>query len=98
MPAFSCRLRFSSSIDFHLASADAEPRYTATNFFMDFSFQLNQVPAESCLILDDPLRIPRHFPQVGVGILEVAGVTAIERVLRRLHDNCARAAGLFHHR
>src|SRR5690606_30314597 len=43
------------------------------------------------------LRIPDHFPQVPVGILEVARVAAPEGLLRRLHDGRSRLPGLLQH-
>src|SRR5262249_1007078 len=52
----------------------------------------------AALLGDHPLGIPRRFPQVPVRVLEVARVTTPEGVVRRLHDNCTRAFGLFHYR
>src|SRR6266581_2017079 len=49
-------------------------------------------------LLDNPLRIPCHFPQMPVWVLEVARVTAPKGVVRRLYHDGTRLFGLFHHR
>ena len=41
--------------------------------------------------------IPNHFPQMPIGIAEVARIAAVERLLRLLDDLGAGAAGLRHH-
>src|SRR5262245_65531681 len=48
-------------------------------------------------VLDYPLGVPRHFPQMPVEILEVSGVAAPERIVRRLDDDGACVPGLLHH-
>ena len=49
------------------------------------------------LLRNFELRIPHDLPQMLVGILKVARITAPESVLCRLHDHRARVAGLRHH-
>src|SRR5919198_4839244 len=46
---------------------------------------------------DDPLGVPCHFPEMPVGVLEVAGIPAPGGVLRWLDDHRASALGLIHH-
>src|SRR5262245_32178989 len=48
-------------------------------------------------VLDYPLGIPRHFPQMPVEILEVSGVAAPEPIVRRLHADGTCVPGLLHH-
>lgn len=57
-------------------------------------------PLQRChaSILDYQLRIPYHFPQMPVGILKVARVTAPERVASRPYDDGASAFRLLHNR
>src|SRR6185436_5039312 len=47
-------------------------------------------------LLRHPLRIECHFPDMTVGVLEVAGVAAPEGFVRRLQDRCARRLHLRH--
>src|SRR5689334_16878847 len=44
------------------------------------------------------VRVERDFPEVAVGILKVAGVAAVEGLLRRLHDRGAGLPGLLDQR
>src|SRR5688572_2480558 len=53
--------------------------------------------ASVCSVLRQELRVPRDFPEVPVGILEVARISAVEGLARRLHDRGAGVARLFHH-
>jgi hypothetical protein len=50
----------------------------------------------SRLIPGKDLRVPDDFPKMRIRILEIACISSIERVLSRLDDHCACAAGLLH--
>ena len=47
-------------------------------------------------VLDRQMRIPYDLPQMPIGILKVTGVTSPEGILRRLHEQGARALRLRH--
>jgi len=49
-------------------------------------------------ISDYPLWIPDDLPEMLIGILKVAGVTAPEGVVSRLHDNGTSFLSMLHHR
>ena len=47
-------------------------------------------------VREGPLRIPGDFPQMAIGVLEIAGIAAPERLLGRLDDDRPGLPGLFH--
>src|SRR3989338_2927686 len=49
------------------------------------------------LLWDRPLRVPCNFPQVTIGVLEIACVTAPKSVLGRFYDNSPSILSLLHH-
>jgi hypothetical protein len=50
----------------------------------------------SASLLDNPLGIPCHFPQMPVRVLEVASVTTPKGVVRWFYDDCTSPLGLGH--
>src|SRR5262245_50440485 len=57
---------------------------------------MNKIKQSS--VQESPLRVPCDLPQMLVGILEVTGIAAPERVVGRLHDRCSRCLRLLHDR
>jgi hypothetical protein len=62
---------------------------------MSSDYFVTDVPDRS--VFDNPLGIPRYFPQMPVRVLEVARVTAPKGGVRWFYDNCAYPPGLFHY-
>src|SRR5262249_10492575 len=60
---------------------------------------LLRLPDQTCasLLLWQELWIPGHFPQMPIGILEVAGISSIKRLARRLDYRRSSLLGLSHH-
>src|SRR5262245_31403152 len=58
------------------------------------------VTTRGCLtsVLHGPLRIPRHFPQVSILILRIAGISSPECIMGGLNDDSTSTLGLVHDR
>src|SRR5882672_2204123 len=87
-PSLSARLRFVQTLTLQcfrltLATAIACPRSRADE--------------QRASLFRQERRIEGDLPEVAVGIREVTGVAAPDRLLRRLHKRCPSLFGLPHH-